>query len=122
LTRRRLSTAQRRAFYAQACQGKDYPDCNICGRPVLPRDKWVDSHMPVPHALDGTETGVAHAKCNVEYWAKVEAPMLAKVKRIRDKHRGIHVSRHPMRRADDPRKRTVDGRVVNRETGEAWRR
>ena len=122
IRRKRLTTAQRRAFYTKACDGKDYPDCNICGRPVLPHQKWVESHVPVPHTLGGTRTGVAHGKCNAGHWAKVEAPMLAKVRHQYDKHRDIHVSRNPLPGGkDDPRKKTVDGRVVDRVTGEEWR-
>ncbi len=121
-SRRRMSTAQRRAFYVQACGDAEFPACNICGLSVLPGQKWVESHMPVPHALGGRATGVAHKHCNRERWAKVEAPMLAKVDRVYDKHRGIHVSRSPMAGGqDDPRKRTMDGRVVDRVTGETWR-
>jgi hypothetical protein len=121
-SRKRRTTAERREFYAEACGDAEFPACNICGLTVLPAHRWVVSHIPVPHTLNGVETGVAHAKCNADYWAKVEAPMLAKVKRQYDKHRDIHVSRFPMPGGkDDPRKRRMDGRVVDRVTGEAWR-
>jgi hypothetical protein len=120
--RRRLSTAQRRTLFEACCAGKEHPDCNICGLPVLPGQKWVESHMPVPHALDGVETGVGHDLCNRERWAKVEAPLLAKVGRQRDRHLDIRRSRCPLPGGrEDPRKRTMDGRVVNRATGEEWR-
>lgn len=120
--RRRKTTAQRRALYQEACGDNEFPICNICGNPVAGQ-KWVESHIPVPHAWNGTETGVAHARCNAEYWAKVEAPMLAKAQRLYDKHHGIHVARQPMAGGkDDPRKRKMDGSVVNRRTGELWRR
>jgi hypothetical protein len=122
-SRKRMSTAQRREFYEAAKGDKEFPTCNICGGSVLLGQKWVESHMPIPHTLGGTETGVAHARCNADYWAKVEAPMLAKVNSQYDKHRGIHVSRHPMAGGkDDPRKRRMsDGLVVDRVTGEPWR-
>lgn len=79
--------------------------------------------MPVPHTFKGVATGVAHARCNLDYWAKVEAPMVAKAKRQYDRHRGIKVSRNPLPGGrDDPRKKTMDGRVVDRATGELWLR
>lgn len=124
-SRKRRTTAERRAFYEAAKGEAEFPACNICGLAVLLGHKWVESHMPVPHALNGTKTGVAHARCNLDYWAKVEAPMLAKVDRVYDRHRDIHVARNPLPGGrDDPlhRKRTLDGRVVDRRTGELWRR
>lgn len=121
-SRKRRSTAERRAFYEAARGDGEFPNCNICGRPVMPGQKWVESHMPIPHAHGGTDTGVAHKRCNAERWAKVEAPMLAKVNRQSDKHRGIHVPRCPLPGGrDDRRKRTMDGRVVDRATGEPFR-
>jgi hypothetical protein len=121
-SRKRRTTAERREFYEQARGGAEFPTCNLCPFVVLPGQKWVVSHAPVPHALGGTKTGVAHKRCNDEHWAKVEAPMLAKVGRQYDKHRGIHVSRSPMPGGkDDSRKRTMDGRVVDRRTGGPWR-
>src|SRR5260370_41886379 len=95
-SRRRMSTAQRRAFYAEACGAAEFPTCNLCPFLVLPGQKWVESHVPVMHTLGGTKTGVAHKRCNDKHWAKVEAPMLAKVGRQYDKHRGIHVSSSPI--------------------------
>jgi hypothetical protein len=116
-----MTTAQRREFYRQARGDNQFPVCNICGGWVVGK-KWVESHIPVPHAWDGIETGVAHARCNAEYWAKVEAPMLAKAQRQYDKHHGIHMARQPMPGGkDDPRKRTMDGRLVERATGAPWR-
>jgi hypothetical protein len=118
--RRRMTTAQRRAFYRDACGDNAFPACNICGGWVIGQ-KWVESHIPVPHAWNGTETGVAHARCNAEYWAKVEAGMLAKTQREYDKDRGIHVARQPFGSREKPWKRTVDGRLVERATGAEWK-
>lgn len=122
-SRKRRTTAQRRAFYEEARGDGEFPVCNICGLSVLPGHKWVESHMPVPHTLGGRATGVAHKHCNSERWAKVEAPMLAKVDRQYDKHRGIHVSRSPIAGGKEcPWKRTIDGRIVDRVTGAKWER
>jgi hypothetical protein len=118
--RKKMTKAQRRAFYNAARGDNDFPKCNLCGNWVLPCHTWVESHLPVPHAWQGTKTGVAHKRCNDLYWREVEAPMMAKANHQYDMARGIKVSRRPMRDPDDPRKRTVDGRVVDRRTGELW--
>jgi hypothetical protein len=96
-SRKRMSTAQRRDFYAEACGENEYPTCNICPFLVLPWHAWDVSHEGAPHALGGTKVGIAHRRCNRIHGAKVVTPMVAKAKRQYDKHRGIHVSRFPMR-------------------------
>jgi hypothetical protein len=117
-SRRKMTKAQRRAFYDAAKGNEEFPRCNICGQFVLPCHNWVESHMPIPHAWKGEQTGVAHARCNKKRWTEVEAPMLAKGRHQYDMARGIKVSRTPMPGGkDDPRKRTIDGRVVERRTG-----
>lgn len=119
--RRSLTTGQREALYETARGGDEFPSCNICLRPVRPGESWVESHMPVPRALDGTATGIAHKRCNDKRWREVEAPMIANAKRKYKWARGIKVSRRPMRGGkNDPWKRTMDGRIVDRVTGEPW--
>lgn len=117
LSRHRLSSAQREALY-ERCRGTaEFPCCNIpwCGRPVRPGERWVESHFPVPHALGGTETGVAHEACNAFYAAQVEVPAIAKAKRVHRRHIGAHVARHPLPCGRNSRfKKTMDGRVVAR--------
>lgn len=117
-TRRRLSSAQREALYDRCCGNAPFPICNIpgCARPVKPGEAWVESHFPVPHALGGTETGVAHDLCNRIYAANVEVPVIAKAKRVRRKHIGAHVAQHPLPCGRNSRqKKTIDGRVVARQ-------
>lgn len=78
----------------------NYPICNICNQPVLPTDAWDESHAPEhPKALGGKSVAIAHLTCNRDHGAKVVTPMVAKVKRTRDKFLGIKgpgLGRHPM--------------------------
>lgn len=96
--RRRLSSSAREALYDRCRGDNDFPICNIpgCGLPVTPGQSWVESHFPVPHALGGTEVGVAHERCNKFFAEQVEVPLIAKAKRGRRKHIGAHVTRHPL--------------------------
>lgn len=127
--RRRLSNTKREALWNDCrCDDsagnlEEYPRCNIpgCGGFVTPGQKWVESHYPVPAAHGGEITGVAHHRCNFQYWKEVEAPMMAHVTRARQKHRGIYRPEHPMPGGrDDPRKRTMSGKLVDRRTGKPW--
>jgi hypothetical protein len=115
--RRSLSSSQREALYDRCRGNAEFPTCNIpgCGRLVKPGEAWVESHFPVPHALGGLETGVAHARCNKLYAEQVEVPVIAKAKRVRRRHIGAHVARHPLPCGRNSRfKKTMDGRVVAR--------
>jgi hypothetical protein len=119
--RRKMTKAQRRDFYNAAKGDNEFPVCNICGLPVRPCHDWVESHLPIPRAWKGKKTGVAHARCNQERRATVEAKMFKKANHQYDMARGIKVSRNPLPGGkDDPRKRTIDGRVIDRRTGELW--
>lgn len=115
--RRGLSSTDREKLYDR-CRGEnEFPLCNIpfCGRPVRVGERWVESHFPVPFALGGTETGVAHERCNKLYAEKVEVPVIAKAKRGRQKFIGAYRTRYPMPGGrDDTVKRTMSGRVVPR--------
>lgn len=119
---KRQSTTKREALYDRVRGEKNHPDCNICGLPVLPCDRWEESHMPVPRCFSGTETGVAHTKCNRQHGAKEVTPAWAKSNRVRQRYLGIFRSRFPLPGGrDDPRRRKISGEVVSRETGERWR-
>ena len=127
MTRRpRLSTTHRRALYNSAVEaakaaGREHPACNLCPHPILPGEFWDVSHEGVPAALGGTVVNLAHRRCNRIHGATVVVPMVAKAKRTGDKFRDIKRSRNPIPGGrDDPRKRTMGGEVVNRETGERW--
>lgn len=131
MIRRRLSTKQREDLYereaakAVAAGKGEFPICNIpsCGQPIRPGQAWDESHWPTPRALKGKETGCAHRRCNRDHGAKVVVPALAKEKRQLRRARDIFRSRKPLAGGrDDPRKRTMGGMVVSRETGERWGR
>jgi hypothetical protein len=126
LPRKRLTTTQRRALYETAesaakAIGREHPACNLCPHPILPGQAWDESHEGAPHALGGTRTGIAHRRCNRIHGAAIVTPMVAKAKRTGDKFRDIKRARNPLPGGvDDPRKRTMGGEVVDRETGERW--
>lgn len=116
--RRRLSPTKREELYDR-CRGENtFPICNLCPLPILPGQEWDESHIGAPAALGGTETGVAHRKCNRDHGAKVVTPMVAKAKRGRQKFIGAWVPQTPMRGGrSDSIKRTMSGRVVPRGRG-----
>jgi hypothetical protein len=81
----------------------------------------VESYTPVPHALGGEQTPIANKRRNAERWREVEAFMRATLRHQFDLARDIKVSRNPLPGEwDDPRKRKIDGTVVDRVTGEPW--
>lgn len=112
--RRKLSSRDREKLYDR-CRGPNpYPICNIpgCGRYVMPGQKWVESHYPIPFALGGDETGVAHDLCNRLFASRHEVPVIAKAKRGRQKFIGAWVSSRPMPGGrDDNISKGMDGRV-----------
>ncbi len=120
---RNNSTTKRQALYDRCCGENEFPLCNICGLPVTPGQDWDESHMPVPKALGGKQTGIAHRKHNREHGAAVITPMVAKCKRVRARHTRAWRPKHPMPGGKwDSRKRTMEGMVVDRATGERWGR
>lgn len=66
-----MNPKQREALYDRCRDGLPYPLCNLCGLPVYPGDSWDESHFPVPKSLGGTETGIAHMRCNRDHGAKI---------------------------------------------------
>lgn len=123
--RKRLSTTARVALY-ESCiaENESWPRCNIpgCGAFVTPGQLWVVSHYPKPHAWNGEATGIAHSRCNADWWARSEAPMMARANRVRAKHIGAFVADTPLPGGRDDRlKKTMRGPTVLRATGESWR-
>lgn len=126
--RSRLTNRQREDLWDSECakareRGERWPRCNICSCFIMvPGDRWHISHDPyLPRALGGAIAGVAHDLCNRRWNQQHDTPLVAKSKRIRQKFIGAYRSRSPMQGGrDDPRKRTFDGRVVDRATGLPW--
>jgi hypothetical protein len=90
---RSLTTKQREELY-DSCRGDNiFPTCNICGGPIGPGQKWHQSHNPLlPGAIGGKVDGIAHAKCNLDHAHEIDVPLIAKVKRMRQKHIGAYRS------------------------------
>lgn len=126
----RSSTSREKLYDASRVRNiagvlEEYPRCNIpgCGAFVTPSQRWVESHHPVMKTNGGKATGIAHYKCNFAFWCEVEAPQIARMKKARRRHIGARVARtRPLPGGrDDPRKRTLDGRLIERKTGKPWR-
>jgi len=119
-----LTTKQREQLYDRCRGDKVYPDCNICLLPISAGQNWHESHNPhLPKALGGLVDGIAHAKCNLDHAYKIDIPLIAKVKRIRQRWiRATVASRRPLPGGrNSPFKIKMDGAVVDRRTGLPWR-
>lgn len=117
--RKKYSNRERQEIYDRCCGDKEQPDCNICSLPVMHGQDWDVSHDPKgkPHALGGTDVGVAHSRCNRLHGAQVIRPLMAKLDRARQHFTGAWLPKYPMRCGRrDPVKRTMDGRIVERKT------
>lgn len=113
-----MTPKQREALYDQCRDGRPQPLCNLCGLPVYPGDAWDESHWPIPKSLGGTQTGIAHRRCNRKDGAKAVTPVVAKVKRIRQRHIGAKVQGSGYRPMPcgkrSPWKKKIGGEVVRR--------
>jgi len=119
---RKLSTTKREQLYDRLRGDALYPTCNICMLYIDPGQDWDESHDPhLPRALNGKVTGLAHRRCNQQHNNEHDTPLVAKSKRVRQKHIRAFRARHPMPGGrNDPRKRTMAGQVVDRATGAPW--
>lgn len=105
---------------AQEAVRGDFPICNLCGCSILPGRKWHESHNKyLPRALGGSVDGIAHDRCNLKHNNDHDTPLVAKRKRVRQKHIGAFRPRtkFPGGKNSD-RYRKVSGEVVLRATGE----
>lgn len=114
--RQRLPTTQRLQLLE-----REKSRCHLCKGEIQPGQAWDVSHE-IPLAQGGADDDenrrAAHRKCHRSHTATVDLPAIAKTKRIRAKHRGAHVTRHPMRGGRrDALKKRMDGTVVVRTTG-----
>lgn len=128
MKRHRLTTRQREDLYdrevakAVAAGRGNRPVCNLCNCPIYGRD-WHESHNKyLPHALGGEVDGIAHVRCNLEWNNIHDTPLVAKVKRVRQKNIGAWRSKRPMPFGRfDKLKQKIGGEVVERATGLPWR-
>lgn len=93
--------------------------CHMCNLRVHAGQDWDISHE-IPLEAGGkddvTNWYVAHRKCHREHTAKVDMPLIAKVKRVRAKHLGVIKSKSPMPFGRGSKlKKKMDGTVVRRD-------
>ena len=93
--------------------------CHLCNMKVVPGEDWDVSHdIPLEAGGKDDETNwfVAHRKCHRVHTSTVDMPLIAKVKRIHQKHVGATKSRTPMPLGRNSKfKRKMDGTIVRRE-------
>lgn len=120
--RHRLTSAQREALWdseaakAAASGRGQFPICRLCDLPVFPGQLWHDNHdRYLPHAIGGERDGISHQRCNLDHAHRVDVPLIAKVKRIRQKHIGAQL--RPARLIPGSRGSGIRKRI----NGEVWR-
>ena len=93
--------------------------CHLCNMRVDAGQDWDVSHeipLETGGKDDDTNWYVAHRKCHRTHTAKVDAPLIAKVKRIHQRHIGAKKSRSPMPFGRGSKfKKKMDGTIVRRE-------
>jgi 5-methylcytosine-specific restriction endonuclease McrA len=107
-------TAKRRADIFLAHSGI----CHLCNLKVVPGEDWDVSHeIPLEAGGKDDETNwlVAHRKCHRVHTATVDIPLIAKVKRVHQRHIGAKQSKSPLPGGRNSKwKKRMDGTVVKR--------
>lgn len=93
--------------------------CHLCSMKVIPGQEWDVSHdipLEAGGADDASNWLVAHRKCHRVHTSTVDIPLIAKVKRIHQRHIGARKPKAPMPGGRLSKwKRKMDGTVVRRE-------
>lgn len=94
--------------------------CHLCNMKVIPGEEWDVSH-DIPLEAGGRDDDsnwlVAHRRCHRKHTATVDAPLIAKVKRIHQRHIGAKQTRSPLPGGRNSKwKKKMDGTVVRRDT------
>ena len=101
-TRRKISTRERVKIFE-----RNGGRCHLCSTTVQPGQEWHVSHeipLECGGADDDQNRKVAHATCHRSHTAKVDAPLIAKVKRQHAKHIGADAPKAKIKSAGFPKK------------------
>lgn len=94
--------------------------CHLCSMKVVPGQDWDVSHEQPLEAGgrdDASNWLVAHRKCHRAHTSAVDMPLIAKVKRIHQRHIGAKKSKSPMPFGRGSKlKRKMDGSIVRRDS------
>lgn len=115
----------KRRSYSRAQRVKLFDDaggmCWRCGLKIHAErgERWHVGHVDIPHSFGGQKVAPEHVHCNMDDAKQVKRDA-AKSDRIRAKHLGIQKTTRWLKSIF---KKTVDGRVIDRETGkQVWPR
>jgi hypothetical protein len=92
--------------------------CHLCNLKVVPGEDWDVSHdIPLEAGGKDDESNwfVAHRKCHRVHTSTVDMPLIAKVKRVHQRHIGAKQSKSPLPGGRNSKwKKRMDGTVVRR--------